>query len=417
MKKIFTCFLLIFVFGGFTLFAGQGEIKFVHDNPEWQSIYERLGKASKEDITIEAVPVDFETQMYKSRVKVDLGTNRAPDVFKWWFGFRALELLEAGLFADLGDVWDEVGDNFAPGVRDTLTIKGFTYGIPNNLNYWVCYYSKAAYDKMGFEPPKTWEELESQLAAFKKNGISGIGNTIGKSRWTSFIIPQEILIRIDHQFYTDLMNGKAHYTDDTMVEAMKIWKRWLDNGYFAPMDATYVEDMARMLKEGSLAMAPFGDWYGGTLQQQGLKPGEDYGVMMWPPVNEKGAGAVILEVSGLCVGKNSPNQELAKEWLKWWSSSESARDILWYDLHKAPTINVTMDMIKQDDPVLADAYELLKDFPIKLIRFWEATPVEIVEHAVDEFNRMLVNPDQYMDILQSIEAKAKKTWPDYGVSY
>ncbi len=397
--------------------ALKGEIKIAHDNPEWQSIWEHFGQASKADIGIEGIPTEFETQVYKSRVKVDLGTNRAPAVFKWWFGYRAQELMDADLIADLSDVWAEVGDNFAPGIKEALTLDGVPYALPFNTGYWVWYYSIPAYEAMGFKPPKTWAELENQLAAFQENGISGIGNTIGSSRWTSFIVPQEILYRIDHEFYTDLMNGKAHYTDATMVKAMEIWKSWLDNGYFAPMDATYVEDIPRMMKEGTLAMAPFGDWYGGILQQQGLKPNEDYGLMILPPVTDRGAGAIILEVSPLCVGKNTPNLDLAKAWMKWYASSQSAADILWGELRFASTLNVTMDMIKADDPVLAYEYELLENYPTKLIRFWEATPVEIVEHAVDEFNRMLVNPGEYMDILQSIEAKAKEVWPNYGVSY
>ena len=437
MKKIILRTLVLavsFMLAGGLLFAGgaqeeaaeesgaaeqemKGEIKIAHDNPEWQSIWEKFGEASKEDTGIEAVPVEYETQVYKSRVKVDLGSNRAPAVFKWWFGYRAQELLEADLIADLGDVWAEVEDNFAPGMKEALTFNGVTYGFPFNTGYWVWYYSKAAYEEMGFEPPETWEEFQEQLAAFKDAGISGIGNSIGNSRWTSFIVIQEILYRLDAQFYSDLVNGKAHYTDDTMVEAMEIWKSWLESGYHAPMDATYVEDFPRMLKEGSLAMAPFGDWYGGILQQQGLVPEEDYGVMIPPAATEKGEGAIILEVAPLCVGKNTPNLELAKEWLKWYASSDSAADILWGDLRFASTLNVTMDMIKQDDPILAKEYEMLDNYPTKLVRYWEATPVEIVEHAVDEFNTMLVEPDKYMEILESIEEKAKEVWPDYGVDY
>jgi multiple sugar transport system substrate-binding protein len=395
----------------------EGEIKIAHDNPEWQSIWQKFGQASKEDIGIEGVPTEYETQVYKSRIKVDLNSNRAPEVFKWWFGYRAQELLEAGLIADLSDVWDEVEDNFPAGIREALTFNGVTYGFPFNTGYWVWYYSKAAYEKMGFEPPETWEEFTEQLAAFEEEGISGIGNTVGDSRWTSFIVFQEILYRLDHQLYADLVNGKAHYTNDTVIRAMEIWKEWLDAGYFAPMDANYVNDLPRMLKEGELAFAPFGDWYGGILQQQGLKPGEDYGVIIPPPITEKGEGAIILEVAPLCTGKKADDLELAKEWFKWYASSDSAAKILWNELRFPSTKNVTMDMIKADDPVLAKEYQMLDQYPTKLIRYWEATPVEIVEYAVDQFNTMLVEPGKYMEIIEGIEEKAKEVWPEYGVDY
>lgn len=397
--------------------AAVKEMKFYHDNPEWQQIWIDFGEASAKDIGIKAVPTEYETEVYKTKIKVDLPTNRAPAVFKWWFGYRAQELMDAGLIADLSDVWNQVGKNFAPGVKEALTINGVPYAFPLLIGYWVWYYSKPVYEKYKLSPPKTWDEWMNQLALLKSKGVYGIGNTIGTSRWTSFIVFQEILYRIDYDFYNKLMNGKAHYTDPTVVQAMKIWKDMLDKGYFAPMDADYVQDLPRMMKDGSLAFAPFGDWYGGILQQQGLAPGKDYGVFIPPAISTKGKGAIILEISPLVAGKNSPQLNLAKEWFKWYASSKTAADLLWGKLRFAVTVNVPMETIKRDDPVLAEEFDLLKAYPTKLIRFWEATPVEIVEHAVNEFNTFRATPTDPMIILKSIEAKAKETWPKYGVKY
>ncbi len=430
MKKFFVFSLvlvfLLFTFGS-ALFAGTekegskeaaktGEIKILHDNPEWETLWQEFGEASGKDIGIKGVPTVLETQVYKARVKVDLTTDRAPEVFKWWFGYRALELVDAGLLADLSDVWDAVGDNYPAGVREALTLKGITYALPFNSGYWVWFYSKAVYDKYNMELPKTWDEFMKQLAFFKSKGISGIGNTIGKSRWTSFIIPMELLYRIDADFYVRLMNGKAHYTDPEAVQMMKLWKDMLDKGYFAPMDATFAEDLPRMIKEGSLAFAPFGDWYGGILQQQGLKPNVDYASFIPPAITPKGEKSIILEISPLCSGKNAKHPDLAKEWFKWYASEAGAK-LLWEKWRFASTKLIPPDVIAKDDPVLAHEFELLEKYPNKMIRFWEATPVEIVEFAVDAFNTMLVNPEQYMDLLNGIEAKAKEVWPKYGVEY
>lgn len=402
------------------VFANPGiakDMKFFHDNPEWQQIFEGLGDLSAKEIDIKANPTEFDTQVYKSRIKVDLTTSRAPAVFKWWFGYRAQELLAADLVADLSDVWDEVEDNYPAGIREALTQNGVAYGFPLHVSYWVWYYNKPLYEKLGLELPKTWDEFVEQLQLFKEKGVSGIGNTIGQSRWTSFIVFQELLYRIDADFYVQLVNGKVHWTDSKVVQAMELWKDLLDKGYFAPMDATYVDDLPRMFKEGTLAFAPFGDWYGGILQQQGLVSGKDYGVFIPPAITSAGEGAVILEISPLMTGKNSPEVDLAKEWFKWYSTSQAAIDYHWSTLKANPTIHVSADVIAKDDPTKVEELELLRAYPNKLIRFWEATPVEIVEHAVDAFNTMLVEPDKYMDILNGIEAKAKETWPNYGVEY
>jgi multiple sugar transport system substrate-binding protein len=431
MKKFLPCTLIIVIalslVGGLALAGSEDEggmkakkgkvreMTLYHDNPEFQQFWTDMGVASGEDVGIKANPVELETSVYMTRVKVDLTTDRAPAVFKWWFGYPAYELVMADLLMDLSDVWDEVGNNFPEGVREALTINNVTYAFPFLTSYWVWFYSKPVYNKLGLKPPQTWKEFMDQLALLKKNGISGIGNTIGKSNWTSFIIPMELIIRMDADFYVDLMNGKVHWTDPLVVVVLKPWKDLLDKGYFAPMDATYAVDIPRMMKEGSLAFAPYGDWYGGILQDQGLVPDVDYGVFVLPPINPAGKGAIAFEISPLCVGKNSKQAELGKEWMKWYST-EHAAQILWDERRFAPTVHIKPDVIAKDDPILAQIIGMLDDYPKKLIRLWEATPVEIKQQAVDAFNTMLVEPDRYMELLESIEKVAKETWPNYGVT-
>ena len=391
------------------------EMTLYHDNTEFQEFWESFGEASGEDAGVLAIPVPLETSVYMTRVKVDLTTERAPAVFKWWFGYPAYELVTADLLMDLSDVWDEVGHNFPEGVQEALTIEGVTYAFPFLTAYWVWFYSKPVYDKFDLDPPETWDEFMDQLALFKKNGVSGIGNTIGKSNWTSFIIPMEILIRLDVDLYLDLMAGKIHWTDSRVVEMMEIWKDLLDKGYFAPMDATYAEDIPRMMKEGSLAFAPYGDWYGGIMQDQGLVPDVDYGVFILPAINPEGEGAIAFEISPLCVGKNSDEAELGKEWMKWYGT-EHAAQLLWEGRRFSNTVHISPEVIAKDDPILAQIMGMLDDYPKKLIRLWEATPVEIKQQAVDAFNTMLVEPERYMELLDSIEKVAVETWPNYGVT-
>jgi multiple sugar transport system substrate-binding protein len=43
-------------------------------------------------------------------------------------------------------------------------------------------------------------------------------------------------------------------------------------------------------------------------------------------------------------------------------------------------------------------------------RFWEATLPQIVEPAVDELGRFMLNPSQYMDVLKTIEDIAQREW-------
>lgn len=114
MKKLLLGLFMI-SFLSFVAEAQVKDLRILHDNPEWQKWWTSFGEASAQDIGVRGVPTVYETDVYQAKVKVDLTTDRAPGVFKWWFGYRAYELLKAGLVADLGDVWKEIGSNYAPG--------------------------------------------------------------------------------------------------------------------------------------------------------------------------------------------------------------------------------------------------------------------------------------------------------------
>lgn len=394
------------------------QIKFYHDNPEWQSRWVKMGKLSEEEIGIGLNATEFKTGVYKSRVKTDLTTSRAPAIFKWWFGYRAKPLVKAGLVADLSEVWDDVGKYVSPGIREQLTIDGVTYAVPLHNSYWVWYYNKNLYEKYDMSPPKTWEQFMNQADFFHEKGINVIGSTVGESRWNSFVVFQELLLHKDYEFYKDLMAGKAHWTDKEVVETMKIWKSLLDKGYFAPMDATYVQDFPKLFKNNELAFIPMGTWYSGILMDRGLQPGKDFNVFVLPALSEEGEGALATEISPLMVGKKSPQKEKAKKWLKWWVSDKDSRQLdlqLW---HPMPwdTI-VSEEAVAETNPEFGKLLKEVKDYPNKAIRFWEATPAEIVDQAVAEFETMLTKPNKWESVLKSIEKQAAQTWPDLGVEY
>jgi hypothetical protein len=45
-----------------------------------------------------------------------------------------------------------------------------------------------------------------------------------------------------------------------------------------------------------------------------------------------------------------------------------------------------------------------------LNRFWEATPHDIVEVAVDQFDKFMLHPNDEMSVLKTIQSQADQTW-------
>lgn len=122
-------------------------------------------------------------------------------MFTWWSGYRMKDLVDAALIEDLTAIWKPL---LAEGkvkqeVADAFTFDGKIYAVPNNVAYWAIFYNKNVYKELGLEVPKTWDELEGNLAKIKAAGKVPIGQTI-EGRWPAFIWFSEFLIRTDPDF-------------------------------------------------------------------------------------------------------------------------------------------------------------------------------------------------------------------------
>jgi ABC-type glycerol-3-phosphate transport system substrate-binding protein len=134
-----------------------------------------------------------------------------------------------------------------------------------------------------------------------------------------------------------------------------------------------------------------GTWFNGTFEDAGLEPGTDYDTFDLPNRNpDLEQGSIVFETGPLGVPTNAPNHETALDFLEWWVQpetqqrwSEALRDTPATPGADAPNaaLQSVVDVVEQD-------YRLVE-------RYWEASPTAIVEAAVDELSRFMLNPGQY----------------------
>jgi multiple sugar transport system substrate-binding protein len=76
------------------------------------------------------------------------------------------EFVRAGWIRELSHLLPpEERDQFFPGPMEAVTFEGRVYAIPWYIDAGLLYYRKDLLDKYGFSPPKTWEDLVSQVRA------------------------------------------------------------------------------------------------------------------------------------------------------------------------------------------------------------------------------------------------------------
>src|SRR5690625_5735845 len=97
-----------------------------------------------------------------------------------------------------------------------------------------------------------------------------------------FVWFQAILAGLDPDAYDGLSDGSVSYTDPTVVEAMEIWHQMQSDGYF--IDPGVETDPQVLLQSGDVAMAYFGTFFTGQLNDLDMVSGEDYGSFLLPAV-------------------------------------------------------------------------------------------------------------------------------------
>ncbi|MEK3952183.1 carbohydrate ABC transporter substrate-binding protein, CUT1 family [Psychrobacillus psychrotolerans] len=219
--------------------SGDKEIKFMHLWPEGSSkqhydvVNEIIADYEKEH---DGVKVDLEVlsnEQYKDKLRVLSTSKELPDVGMTWAAGFLEPYVGGNMFAPLDDVIEEeLSDSFVSGTAEAYALDGKTYGLPLELNIVTLYYNKAMFDEQGLEAPKTFEELESVVKAFKEDGIDPIalGN---KDAWTGSLWYMYLADRLGG---ADVLNKaidrSGTFEDPALVEAAQKVQDLVDMGAF-----------------------------------------------------------------------------------------------------------------------------------------------------------------------------------------
>ncbi|SEO89039.1 ABC transporter substrate-binding protein [Paenibacillus sp. OV219] len=363
---------------------------------------------ASDNVTFEGVPYT-DTTAYQTAVRIGFTTQEAPDLFKWWNGYKLKELADSGNLADMTEQWNELTadeNGILPSLSGPLTVDGKIYGIPASAHYWTIFYNKKVFADNGLTVPTTWDEFIKINDTLKAKDITPIGTSI-KDSWNGFIWFEDLMIHSYPEVYKKLVVGQAKYTDPEVVEVMELWKSMYDKGYFSkPM--TMDTEIPPAFAKGKIGMFLCGTWYESFLTGAGLKPEEGYGSFIMPAIKPEAGKTVISEITPFLVSKNAKNKEGAIKAALALTKKEANEKLLAV-FGGVPT---RKDVEASSPTIKALVDNISKDNYAAITRYWEATPSELSEYGSSEFIRFMLNPDQYMDVLNNIQKKADKYWAE-----
>jgi multiple sugar transport system substrate-binding protein len=387
---------------------GPKEVVLANDNPDWTDGFTAMGEVTAKTTGFTIKPLSLpDTVSYTQGVLQSIGTNKSPDIVKWWSGKMLEALAASGNLQDLDEVWDEAvaAGNLDDALRPYYSYEGKAYGIPLGVSNSVHYYSKAAFQKAGItEVPQTLAEFEGDMEKLKAAGYSALCLPAADA-WPVIMPYQTVAASIDPEFYTDLTQNKAKWNDPAGKKVLETISGWIKNGYTTSSD-TKGADCAALMASGQVAITNFGTWANGQMSAAGMTD-EDYGAFIAPSESGPGAANYFVEATSLAVSKNAPNKKAALDTLLAWLDVDA--QTLWLDTTLDLPVNPN---VTSTDPVLAEITDqLAEQKPAPLNRYYEAFPPKLVQSTIATLQAFMVSGDNPNEVADELQRQAEVEWP------
>ena len=387
----------------------RGTLELHHDKGPWEPWIDTMGERASQELGIALEQVTYpDAPSYQQVMQQALPASDAPDLITWWGGHRMADLVEEGLLEDVSDIWEQAvaAGDLPQSLQTAFTFDGHQYGVPFHVSYWPVIYNKRVFAEHDLQPPTTWEELRSLADTLVAADVTPFYATVD-NRWPSFIWFEELLIRTDPDFYERLMEGEESYTDPVVKGVMQEWRSMIDAGYFTDLDLSMDTNLTSRFADGEVAMILLGTWFNAQIADEGLEPGEDYDAFFLPNVEpDLEENVAVFEAGPLLVPANAPDKESSRAFAEWWLGEDVQSE--WATLKGDVPSNLKA---QPDNAMLRGLVAEAEEGDYRLVqRYWEATPPEISEAAVDELARFMLNPGQADRVLQTIEQIARRHW-------
>lgn len=354
---------------------------------------------------------NFDHEAYKNAIRNFL-TADPPDLANWYAANRMRPFVEAGLFADISDVWANNGlnESLASSVLSS-TIDGKQYAIPYTYYQWGIYYNRDAYAAAGVELPGeggvTWEQFLANCEKFKAAEIDCV--TTGSSAlWPVAGIFDYLSLRTNgYQFHSDLAAGKISWTSPetraVFAEFAKLQPFVTEN--HAAIDwqdaaAIFVQDKAAHYVMGNFAVGVF---------KEGGMTNDNLGFMVFPEITPGIARAEEAPTDTIHLTSGAKNPEDAKTFLAYIASAEAQSK--WNAaVGQLPTNkDATVDPA---DPFLSAGFQALSTATGGIAQFWDRdADAEYAKAGMEGFQQFLVQPDQLEAILERLEQTRLRLYP------
>lgn len=367
MRKTISLLLSVLLLAGLFSFAAAEEVDwsarrlaepveltFMIDRDQsldgWNAVFAKIEEVLNIKTKLELRPGGAEGD---NLVKARLATGDMADFCAYNSGSLFKVLNPEQNFVDLSN--EPYANNLDESFKSAVSVNGKLYGVPSgstSTGSWL--YNARVHEELGLKIPTTWDELLANCQIIKDAGkIPVIGAY--KDSWTS----QLILLADYHNLVKEVPDFAEQYdanvakyaTTPAALRGFEKLNEIYTKGYInTDLNSTSYDMALEMLVNGdgvyfpmlSFALGYIEENFGEEINNIGSfgQPGDDpayHGVTVWLP-------------GGIYLAKSTKNEEAAKLWLEYFTSSEITNLLATYNKPTGPFaikgIEVTVPMYR-----------------------------------------------------------------------
>ena len=390
----------------------SGTLRIISDmsNPAPRAVMEKLAEEFGElhpDLTVELEIVDREA--WKTQIRNALSAN-PPDVVNWYAATRMTPYVDAGLFIDISDLWEEEHFDALGSTKGAMTLNGAQWGVPYTYYQWGVYYRKDIYEELGLSEPTTWDEEIANCQAILDSGRKCY--TIGsKFLWTAGGWFDYINSRTNgYEFHIQLANGEVPWTDERVRQTFANWRQLIDMGAFIDDHQSYSwQEAMPFMVDGEAAAYLMGNFSVAAFRESGLTD-DQLDFYQFPTINPDVAPAEDAPTDTFHIASGAQNVEAAKEFLRFVTSAEVQSEINGGDaLGQLP---VNSEAMVSDDKFIQEGFEMLSNNASGgIMQFFDRDfPAEMASVGMEGLQEFMVFPDNLEDILARLEETRQRVY-------
>lgn len=285
-------------------------------------------------------------------------------------GLWSLEFIYADYIEPLDTYWNNPDlpsfdiEDYPKSILDLVSDENHVYWIPHHGTTQILFYRKDLFEKAGFNPPATYDELFKIAEFFTNNpdypGVYGFGTTAKQGEWASSTWCTWIW-----SWGGDFFDKNWHpiFNDEKGVASLEAYAEAVQR--FAPPDAPNWgnEEAGAAMQQGRVAMLQM--WPQLAAAMEDPSQSKVVGNMGYAPMPKKELVYPRLGSWGLTISKYSKNKEWAYRYLVEFNSKENVKNIQRPAGMPVCRLSVTEELAK-DDPLIKavlDSFEHTKERP------------------------------------------------------